>query len=101
MTSTTSPKIAQAQEPFEALLEVVAGPGNREVSAAAAELTIVRGLVRLGATLLGLFFAQRGAARPVGPVGSPAGVSLPDHDRWSRRYSSICGKLTIWRHAFR
>ena len=100
MTSTTSPIIAQAQEQFEALLEVVAGPGNRELSAAAAELTIFRGLLRLGATLLGLFFAQRGAARPVGPVISPAGVSLPYHDRRSIGYTSIFGKLTIWRHAF-
>ena len=43
MTSFTSPSIAQAQEQFEALLEVVGGPGNRELSAAAAELTIFRG----------------------------------------------------------
>jgi hypothetical protein len=100
MTSTTSPIIAQAQDQFEALLEVVAGPGNRELSAAAAELTIFRGLLRLGATLLGLFFEQRGAERPVGPVISPAGVSLPYHDRRSISYTSIFGKLTIWRHAF-
>src|SRR5215210_9104210 len=81
MTSTTGPIITQAQEQFEALLELVGGPGNRELSAAAAELTIFRGLLRLGATLLGPFFAQRGAERPVGPVVSPAGVSLPYHDR--------------------
>src|SRR3954454_22639543 len=99
MTSTPSPIIAQAQAQFEALLDVVAGPGNRELSAAGAELTIFRGLLRLGATLLGLFFEPRGAERPVGPVLTPAGVSVPYHDRRSIGYTSIFGKLTIWRHA--
>jgi hypothetical protein len=92
--------MAQAQQQFEALLGVIVGPGHRELSAAAAELTIFRGLLRLGATLLGLFFEQRGAERPAGPVRSPDGTSLPYHDRRSVSYMSIFGKLTIWRHAF-
>lgn len=100
MTSTTSPIMAQAREQFEGLLEVMVGPGNRELSAAAAELTIFRGLLRLGATLLGLFFEQRGAERPVGPVRSPDETLLPYHDRRSVNYTSIFGKVTIWRHAF-
>jgi hypothetical protein len=100
MTSTTSPIIVQVQDQVEALLGVVTGPANRELSAAAAELTIFRGLLRLGATLLGLFFAERAAERPAGPVRSPHGVILPYHDRRSTSYVSIFGKLTIWRHAF-
>ena len=81
------------------MLEEVGGPGNRALSAATAALTICRGLVRLGATLLGLIFEQRGAERPVGPVIRPAGVSVPSHDRRSSSSTSILGKLTIWRHA--
>src|SRR5215210_2908184 len=79
MTSTTSPIIAQAQDQFEALLEVVAGPGNRELSAAAAELTICRGLRRLGATRLGLFFEQRGghAAGWAGDQSCWGGLAVP------------------------
>jgi hypothetical protein len=100
MTSTTSPIIAQAQQQFEALLGVVAGPTKGELSAAGAELTIFRGLLRLGATLLGLFFEQRAAERPTGPVRSPDGTIVPYHDRRSTNYTSIFGKLTIWRHAF-
>jgi hypothetical protein len=100
MTSTTEPIIAQIRAEVEELLGIVTGPASRQQSAAAVELTILRRLLRLGATLLGLFFAARGAEQPAGPVLGADGRALRYHDRRSIGYVSIFGKLRIWRHAY-
>lgn len=100
MTSTTEPIIAQVRAEVEGLLEIVTGPGSRQQSVAAVELTIFRQVLKLGATLLGLFCAARAAERPAAPVVSPDGTPLRYHDRRSIGYLSIFGKLRIWRHAF-
>jgi hypothetical protein len=100
MTSTTGPIIAQVHAEVEELLGIVTGPSSQQQSAAAVELAIFRRLLRLGATLLGLFFAARGAVKPVGPVVSEDGSELRYHDRRSIGYVSIFGKLRVWRHAF-
>lgn len=100
MTSTTGPIIAQVRAEVEALLGIVTGPASQQQSAAEVELAIFRRLLRLGATLLGLFFETRGAVKPAGPVVSANGTGLRYHDRRSIGYLSIFGKLRVWRHAF-
>jgi len=100
MTSTTAPIIAQVRAEVEALLGIVTGPASQQQSAAEVELALFRRLLRLGAMLLGLFFAARGAVKPVGPIRSADGTSLRYHDRRSIGYLSIFGKLRVWRHAF-
>lgn len=100
MTSTTDPIIAQVRAEVEELLGLVTGPASERQSAAEVEVALFRRLLRLGATLLGLFFAARGAVKPAGPVVSADGTALRYHDRRSLGYLSIFGKLRIWRHAF-
>ena len=100
MTSTTGPIIAQVRAEVEELLGIVTGPTSEQRSVAEVELTIFRRLLRLGAVLLGLFFAERGAAKPAGPVVGEDGTELRYHDRRSIGYVSIFGKLRVWRHAF-
>jgi hypothetical protein len=100
MTSTTDPIIAQVRAEVAGLLEIVTGPASRQQSVAEVELAIFRQLLKLGATLLGLFFVARGAVKPAGPVLSEAGTELRYHDRRRTSYFSIFGKLAVWRHAF-
>ncbi len=100
MTSTTEAIIAQVRAEVEVLLGIVTGPASQQQSAAEVELALFRRLLRLGATLLGLFFAARGAVKPAGPVVSADGTELRYHDRRSIGYVSIFGKLRVWRHAF-
>src|SRR5688572_7671834 len=99
MTSTTDPIIAQVRAEVEGLLGLVTGPASQRQSAATVELAIFRQVLKLGATLLGLFFAARGAERPPGPVLGEDGTELRYHDRRRTSYFSIFGKLAIWRHA--
>jgi len=100
MTSTTEPIIAQVHAEVERLLGIVTGPASQQQRVAEVELALFRRLLRLGATLLSLFFAARGAEKPAGPVVSAEGIELRYHDRRSIGYLSIFGKLRIWRHAF-
>ncbi|HEX6139632.1 MAG TPA: hypothetical protein VF013_04110 [Candidatus Limnocylindria bacterium] len=100
MTSTTDPIIAQVRAEVEGLLGIVTGPASRQQSVAEVELAIFRQVLKLGATLLGLFFVARGAVKPAGPVLSEDGTELRYHDRRRTSYFSIFGKLAVWRHAF-
>ncbi|MFN8521412.1 MAG: ISKra4 family transposase [Chloroflexota bacterium] len=100
MTSTTDAIIAEVRAEVEGLLGIVTGPASERQSAGEVELALFRRLLRLGAMLLGLFFAARGAERPAGPVVSEDGTELRYHDRRRTSYFSIFGKLRIWRHAF-
>jgi hypothetical protein len=100
MTSTPDAIIAQVHAEVAELLGIVTGPASQRQSAAEVELAIFRRLLRLGATLLGLFFESRGAERPAGPVVGADGHELRYHDRRSIGYLSIFGKLRVWRHAF-
>ena len=100
MTPTAAPSIPQIQEQFRELVEYVTGPGSRTASAYEVELRLFRQVLALGAALLGLFFASRAAARPVGPVAAPDGAPLRFHDRRPFTYCSVFGKLVFRRHAF-
>jgi hypothetical protein len=100
MTSTPDAIIAQVHAEVAELLGIVTGPVSRRQSAAEVELAIFRRLLRLGATLLGMFFGSRGAERPAEPVVGADGTELRYHDRRSIGYLSIFGKLRVWRHAF-
>lgn len=100
MTSTTDAIIAEVHAEVAGLLGIVTGPASERQSAAEVELALFRRLLRLGATLLGLFFAARGADRPAGAVLSEDGTELRYHDRRRTSYFSIFGKLAVWRHAF-
>jgi len=100
MTSTPDAIIAQVHAEVAELLGIVTGPASQRQSAAEVELAIFRRLLRLGATLLGMFFESRGAERPAAPVVGADGTELRYHDRRSIGYLSIFGKLRVWRHAF-
>ena len=100
MPPTAAPIIAQSRQEFEGLLAYVTGPETRASSAGEVERALFRRLLALGAALLRLFLVTRAAARPAGPVLSPAGAPLRYHDRRARSYYSVFGKLVFARHAF-
>jgi len=97
---TTSAMIAQISQQFEGLLTSVTGPGLPGQRADQIELVLFRQLLRLGADLLQVAFDTQAAVHPAESELSPDGTRLHCHDRRSRRYLSIFGPLTIWRHAF-
>jgi hypothetical protein len=101
MASTAEQSIAQRQiegeQQYRALLAYVTGAESRTASAYEAELRVFRSVLALGRTLLRLFFEQRAAERPVGPV---VGTELAYHDRRPVTYLSVFGKVVFRRHAF-
>lgn len=104
MAITAEQSIAQRQaegdEQYRELLTYVTGIGSRGASAYEAEERIFRAVLALGRTVLRLFFEQRAAARPVGPVTATDGTVLRYHDRRPVTYLSVFGKLVFRRHAF-
>ena len=79
MAITAEQSIAQSQaegdEQYRGLLGYVLGAGDRRASAYEAELRVFRGVLALGRTLLRLFFEQRAAERPAGPVTAADGTA--------------------------
>jgi hypothetical protein len=104
MTITTEQRIAQSQvegeQQYRELLAYVTGAGSRTASAYEAELRVFRSVLALGRTLLRLFFEQRAAERPVGPVVASDGTELAYHDQRPVTYLSVFGKIVFRRHAF-
>jgi hypothetical protein len=104
MAITAEQSIAQRQaesdEQYRDLLAYVLGAGSQRASAYEAELRVFRGVLALGRTLLRLFFEQRAAARPTGPVLATDGTVLAYHDRRPVTYLSVFGKMVFRRHAF-
>lgn len=104
MTITAEQSIARRQsegeQQFRELLAYVTGADGQRAGAYEAELRIWRGVLALGRTLLRLFFEQRAAARPAGPVTAADGTVLTYHDRRPVTYLSVFGKVVFRRHAF-
>lgn len=104
MATTAEQRIAQGRaegdEQYRGLLAYVLGSESRAASGYEAELRLFRGVLALGRTLLRLFFEQRAAERPVGPVPAADGTVLAYHDRRPVTYLSVFGKLVFARHAF-
>jgi hypothetical protein len=104
MATTAEQSIAQVRAEGDAqyreLLAYVTGAGSRRASAYEAELRVFRSVLALGRTLLRLFFEQRAADRPVGPVVATDGTVLTCHDRRPVTYLSVFGKVVFRRHAF-
>ena len=94
------PGRAESDEQYRALVTYVLGAESRAASAYEAELRVFRGVLALGRTLLRLFFEQRAAERPVGPVVGTDGTVLTSHDRRPVTYLSVFGKVVFRRHAF-
>jgi len=100
MATTAEQSIAQGAEQYRELLAYVTGVGNQPASAYEVELRVFRGVLALGRTLLRLFFEQRAAERPAGPVAATDGTVLTYHDRRPVTYLSVFGKVVFRRHAF-
>jgi len=104
MAITAEQSIAQRQAEgdaqYRAVLAYVLGAGSQTDGAYEAELRVFRSVLALGRTLLRLFFEQRAAVRPVGPVTAADGPVLTYHDRRPVTYLSVFGKIVFRRHAF-
>lgn len=100
MATTAEQSIAQGAEQYRELLAYVTGMDSRTASAYEVELRVFRSVLALGRTLLRVFFEQRAAARPVGPVTAADGTVLAYHDRRPVTYLSVFGKVVFRRHAF-
>jgi hypothetical protein len=100
MTSTADPMIAQLRQEFETLVTAVTGPATQTSTADAVERFLFRRVLALGGGLLQVFFCNRAAVVPSGPVTGPEGTVLSCHDRRPTTYFSVFGKLSFRRHAF-
>jgi len=100
MSSNSTQIIHQLRCEFQELIEYVTGGGSHTRTAYEVELTLFRRLLALGAKLLHLFFVQRAAVRPSGPVYAPDGTELKYHDQRPTTYFSVFGKIRFRRHYF-
>jgi hypothetical protein len=100
MSSNSTQIIHQLRCEFQELIEYVTGDGSHTRTAYEVELTLFRRLLALGAKLLYLFFVQRAAVRPSGPVYAPDGTELKYHDQRPTTYFSVFGKIRFRRHYF-
>lgn len=100
MSSNSTQIIQQLRCEFQELIEYVTGGESHTRTAYEVELTLFRRLLALGAKLLYLFFVQRAAIRPSGPVYAPDGTALTYHDQRLTTYFSVFGKIRFRRHYF-
>jgi hypothetical protein len=100
MSFNSEPIIHQLRHDFQELIEYVTGKASRSRTAYEVEFTLFRRLLALGALLLRLFFIERAAVRPKGPVSAPDGTELQYVDRRSTTYFSVFGKIQFRRHYF-
>lgn len=102
MPADPDPIVAQildAREEFERLVQLVSGQRAFEQTASSVERELWRGLLALGARLLGLFFAVR-TSQAVQPPTDAGGEPLPRHAQRGRRYLSVFGRLELRRPYF-
>ena len=85
---------------FQQLIDYVIGEKSQSRTAYEVELTLFRRLLALGAGLLHLFFVQRAAVRPRGPIYAPDRTELKYHDQRPTTYFSVFGKIRFRRHYF-
>ncbi len=99
MPSTSDPIVQHVRHDFETLLTYVTGAETRTETAYTVELTLLRQVLALGATLLRLCFVTRATARPAAPVRADA-TPFTYHDCRPVTYYSIFGKVRFARHYF-
>lgn len=100
MSSNSAHIVHQIHKDFKDLIEYVTGKESQTRTAHEVELTLFRRLLALGAQLLYLFFVQRAAACPPGPVSAPDGTRLTNQGKRRTSYFSIFGKVQFRRHYF-
>ena len=100
MSSNSDLIVQQIHHDFQGLIEYVMGNGSESRTAYEVELTLFRRLLALGALLLRLFFVQRAAVRPSGPIRASDGTELKYHDLRPTTYFSVFGKVLFRRHYF-
>jgi hypothetical protein len=100
MSSNSAHIVHQIHQDFKDLIEYVTGKESQTRTAYEVELTLFRRLLALGAQLLYLFFVQRAAACPPGPVSAPDGTRLTSQGKRWTSYFSIFGKVRFRRHYF-
>jgi hypothetical protein len=100
MSSNSDHIVHQIHKDFKDLIEYVTGKESKTRTAHEVELTLFRRLLALGAQLLYLFFVQRAADSPPGPVRAPDGTRLTGQGKRRTSYFSIFGKLQFRRHYF-
>jgi hypothetical protein len=100
MSSNSAHIVHQIHQDFKDLIEYVTGKESQTRTAHEVELTLFRRLLALGAQLLYLFFVQRAAHCPPGPVSAPDGTRLTNQGKRRTSYFSIFGKVQFRRHYF-
>jgi hypothetical protein len=100
MSSNSAHIVHQIHQDFKDLIEYVTGKESQTRTAYEVELTLFRRLLALGAQLLYLFFVQRAADCPPGPVSAPDGTRLTNQGKRRTSYFSIFGKVQFRRHYF-
>jgi hypothetical protein len=100
MSSNSDHIIHQLRHDFQELIEYVTDEGSRSRKAYEVEYTLFRRLLALGALLLRLFFVERAAVRPEGPVYASDGTELESVDKRPTTYFSVFGKIRFRRHYF-
>lgn len=100
MTSHSDEIVPQVQQGFQALVADVTGADAQTQTAYTVELTLFRRLLAVGAALLRRFFVTRAGVRPAGPVLTPNGTPLRDHEPGSTTSDSVFGNVRCGRHDF-
>jgi hypothetical protein len=100
MSSNSAHIVHQIHQDFKDLIEYVTGEESQTRTVHEVELTLFRRLLALGAQLLYLFFVQRAADCPPGPVSAPDGTRLTNQGKRRTSYFSIFGKVRFRRHYF-
>jgi hypothetical protein len=100
MTSNSQEIIQDIRAEFDKMLDFVTGESARLATADQIERGLFKLLIRLGAKLLTLFFVMRSQASSRDTLQIPEGHTLNYQRDTKRDYSSIFGKVAVWRPYF-
>ncbi len=98
MSSNSATIVQEVYEEFESMLHYV--QHSETETAYAAERTIFKRLLKLGHSLMVLFFTFQAERYPRTAVETETGERLPYHSEKKQSYFSIFGKLPVWRPYF-
>ena len=98
MSSNSADIVQEIYEEFESMLHYV--QHSETETAYEAERSIFRRLLKLGYSLMVLFFALQAERYPRTARENEIGELLPYHSEKKRSYFSIFGKLSFWRPYF-
>jgi len=98
MSSNSADIVQEIYEEFESMLHYV--QHSETETAYEAERNIFRRLLKLGYSLMVLFFALQVERYPRTARENEIGELLPYHSEKKRSYFSIFGKLSFWRPYF-